>query len=583
MTKVLIIEDEELVRENLLELLDAEGFDVITAENGLVGSRLAQEQIPDLILCDVMMPEMDGYAVLEWLRQNPETATVPFIFLTAKAAKSDFRQGMELGADDYLTKPFTRAELLGAINSRLKKKALIQAHHHHQISQLEEKLKYVLYHDRLTDLPNRLSLRENFTRIVGNISTTSRNNHLLIVMCLAVDRFSRINETLGHSSGDSLQKIAAQRLLDCVNSDDLVAYLSTNRFAILLTSDRYESKEFYASEFARQILDRFSKSCTINNQEVFVTASIGISFYPQNSIELESLLGQANLAMDYAASQGGNQFQFYTPAFNIQSSDRLVLETDLRYALAREELIVYYQPRLSLKTGEIVGAEALVRWLHPKRGLISPSKFIPIAEESGEIFPIGEWVWRTACRQVASWNLIRAEPCQIAVNLSARQFGQIDLPNHLEDILLETGLNPRYLELELTESILVQNPLLAKQKMEAIKALGVQLAIDDFGTGYASLSYLQQFPFDILKIDRCFVHNLSDEAKNAAIAIAIVQMAHKLNFKVIAEGVETQAELDFLREHDCDEIQGYFLSHPLSAERFFRLFITEKSSNFYFD
>ncbi|MEC4984471.1 MAG: EAL domain-containing protein [Oscillatoria sp. PMC 1068.18] len=573
MTKVLIIEDEGLVRDNLLELLNAEGFEVIAAANGMLGLQLAKEQVPDLILCDVMMPEMDGYAVLELVRENSETATIPFVFLTAKAAKSDFRQGMELGADDYLTKPFTRAELLGAINSRLKKKALILARHHREISQLEEKLKYVLDHDYLTELPNRLSLREQFTRIVGTKSASLAKNQLLVVMCLAIDRFSRINETLGHSSGDLLQKIAAQRLLDCVNSDDVVACLSINKFAIMLTSDRHQNKELYASEVACKILTNFTKSCMINNQEVFVTASIGISFYPQNSIELENLLEQANLAMDAAASQGGNQFQFYTPGLNVQTSDRLVLETDLRYALEREEFLVYYQPRLNLKTGKIVGAEALVRWLHPERGLISPGKFIPIAEESGAISAIGEWVWRTACRQVATWNLTRSEPLQIAVNLSARQFAENDLHHRLLSILIETGLAPQYLELELTESILVQNPLLAKQKMEAIKALGAQLAIDDFGTGYASLSYLQQFPFDILKIDRCFVRNLSDEAKNAAIAIAIIQMAHKLNFKVIAEGAETQAEFDFLRENDCDEIQGYYLSCPLPTDQFCRIFI----------
>ena len=573
MVKILLIEDEELVRENVLELLDAEGFETCCADNGRVGINIAQQEVPDLILCDVMMPELDGYGVLEQVRQNPQTVTIPFIFLTAKAAKGDFRAGMELGADDYLTKPFTRAELLGAVGSQLRKKAAIAARYQSEINKTKQELEHKIRHDSLTGLPNRLSLRENFTDILNSRQKEGQTKSIMPIMCLCLDRFKIIKENLDSLYSELLLKEVAQRLTSCTYPPDTVAYLSENRYALILPTADSPS---LAAERGQEILHALSQPFQLNNQEVFISASIGISLYPNHGDGIEDLLICANRAMDYSSHNGGNQVQFDAPTLKVGTSDRLALETSLRYVLERDELQVYYQPRVCLKSGSIVGAEALVRWFNPERGMVSPGQFIPIAEESGLIVPISEWIYRTACEQLKIWQSKYAQDLVMAVNLSSRQFVEPNLREDLETILQQTQLDPKYLELELTEGMLVQNPPLAKQKLEALNLLGIKIAIDDFGTGYSSLSYLQQFPFEILKIDQCFVRNLTEDATNAAITIAIMQMAHSLNFRVIAEGVETEAELAFLRQHPCDEIQGYFFSPPLPAHKFEELLSTGK-------
>ena len=570
MNKILVIEDEQFVRENILELLDAEGFEVIGAENGRVGVDLAKVMLPDLILCDVMMPELDGYGVLTSLRQESVTASVPFIFLTAKVAKADFRQGMELGADDYLTKPFTRAELLGAIASRLKKRAAVQERHNTELKEAKEQLNYLIHNDSLTNLPNRLSLRERFKQVQP---TDSSDEQLITVLSVGLDRFNQINDNLGHAVGDLLIKAVADRLTACVETGDIVARLNADQFAIILPKSQ-QKKE--VGNIAQTILKNLSQIFTLPGQEVFITASIGIAVYPRDGIEIEQLLRNANTAMAKAKQQGGDQYEFYTAAYNIGSSERLALQTTLRHALEREELLVYYQPQVDLKTGQIIGAEALVRWQNPDRGLVSPDKFIPIAEETGLIIPIGEWVLHTACKQTKLWQTAGFPSLRVAVNLSSRQFSQIDLRKQLVQILMETGLDPKNIELELTESMLVQNTEVAIRRLNALKSLGVQIAIDDFGTGYSSLSYLQQFPFDILKIDRCFIRNITDNPNNAAITKAIIEMAKSLNLKLIAEGVETESELSFVCQQKCDTMQGYLFSRPLPAQEFEQLLTTGK-------
>jgi diguanylate cyclase (GGDEF)-like protein len=565
MKKILVIEDEEFVRENIVELLDAEGFEVIGAEDGRMGLNLAKAMVPDLILCDVMMPELDGYGVLTALRQDSILATVPFIFLTAKAAKADLRQGMELGADDYLTKPFTRAELLGAIISRLKKQAAVQERYHTELQQAKEQLEYLIHNDSLTNLPNRLSLRDRFKQVQPTDTDTEK---LVGVLCLSLDRFNQINDNLGHIVGDLLIKAVAERLTASVGREDTVARLSADQFAIIVATIEHKKE---VGNLAQTILEKLSETFALAGQEIFVTASIGIGLYPRDGAELEQLLNHANTAMAKAKQQGGDQYEFYTAAFNIGSSERLALQSSLRHALEREELQVYYQPLVNLKTGRIVGAEALVRWQHPERGLVSPDKFIPVAEETGLIMPIGEWVLHTACKQTKLWQTAGFSSLRVAINLSSRQFSQIDLRKQLVQILMETGLDPKYIELELTESMLVQNTEVAIRRLNALKALGVEIAIDDFGTGYSSLSYLQQFPFDILKIDRCFIRNITENANNTAITKAIIAMAKSLNLKLIAEGVETEAELSFVYQQQCDGMQGFLFSRPVPAQEFEQL------------
>ncbi|MFP4119993.1 MAG: EAL domain-containing protein [Coleofasciculus sp.] len=565
MKKILVIEDEELVRENILELLDAEGLAGIGATNGYNGIDLAKVEKPDLIICDVMMPGLDGYTVLKTLRQETTFATTPFIFLTAKAAKADFRQGMELGADDYLTKPFTRAELLGAIATRFKK----QQQYRSELEQAKDQLDYLMYHDSLTNLPNQLSLREQFKQIKLN-----HDQPLMTIMCVGLDRFNQINDDLGHSVGDRLLQAVAQRLVNGVTSEDYVARLGSGQFALILPTTPHKKDAVFV---AQTLLEQFSQTFAIDHQEIFVTASIGMALYPRDGRDIEQLLNQANKAMFQAKQQGGNCHQFYSIALSKGTSDRVALKTSLRYALERDELQVYYQPQLDLETGKIIGAEALLRWEHPERGLVSPIKFIPLAEETGLILPIGEWVLKTACQQTRHWQKVGYPNLRIAVNLSGRQFQQLDLRHRLVKIFTETGLRPEYLELELTESMLVENTDVAIRRLQALKALGVEIAIDDFGTGYSSLSYLQQFPFDTLKIDRCFIRNIQDNPSQAAITQAIIEMANTLNLKLVAEGVETEAELSFVVQHHCHAMQGYLFSKPLPAKAFESLLFSEKA------
>jgi len=408
MLKILVIEDDELIRETLLQLLESHSYRVIVAQNGRVGVQMALSEIPDLILCDVQMPEQDGYEVLGTLRQNSLAATIPFIFLTARDAKADFRQGMELGADDYLTKPFTKAELLGAIASRLSKRQTITQPLTVALQQAEARLK---------DL--------------ANDSTTT----------------------------------------------------------------------------------------------------------------------------------------------NAVSPEKLALEALLRRALAQGEFQVYYQPQVDIATGQIIGAEALVRWQNPDRGIISPAEFIPLAEDTGLIIPIGEWVLLSACAQTASWLAAGFSPFRISVNLSARQLSDPQLKARIVQILETTGLEPANLELEMTESAVVENATVAGTTLNELKALGIRIAVDDFGTGYATLGYLKQFAFDSLKIDQIFVRKANEDAQNAAITTAVILLGHSLNMTVVAEGVETEAELAFLKDQQCDIMQGYLFSRPEPAPIFESLLV----------
>ncbi len=596
MKKILVIEDEELVRNNIVEILDTVDFRVIGASNGGIGVQLAEEHLPDLILCDVMMPELDGYGVLAALRNNPVTATIPFIFLTAKGDKTDIRQGMNLGADDYLTKPFRRKELLGAIEARLiKHDALYQGYTRETsraaapVPDLARERPESLYSDHLTNLPNQLLVREQFEPLRDR---TQQEGGWICILLIGLDRFKRINKTLGHDFGDRLLREVAKRLSQCVRPGDILARLHTDQFAIVLasgseTGDRppvsnsgysssISSPKLIPEAIAQPILDCLIQPFYLENREIFITASIGMSIYPQDGEKVDQLMKNAGVAMSYAKQLGGNQYQSYTPTLQSESIDDLTLETSLRYAVERQELQLYYQPIVGLKNGRIVGAEALVRWHHPQRGMISPVKFIPLAEQTGLIAPIGEWVLQTACNQTKSWQTEGLPPVRVAVNLSFRQFNQVDLSERLVRILDESGLNPSYLELELTESILVQNVELTIAKLNELKSMGVKISLDDFGTGYSSLSYLQQFPFDLLKIDRCFVQDINTNTTNAALTKAIIQMAHSLNLKVIAEGVETSEELAVLYENQCDNIQGYFFSRPVKAEDFKRMLQEDK-------
>jgi diguanylate cyclase (GGDEF)-like protein len=562
MPKILVIEDERSIRLNLLKLLSAEGFETLGADNGNLGLQLAQSEQPDVIICDILMPNLDGYEVLKALQQDPNTATIPFIFLTAKADRTAWRQAMNLGADDYLTKPFTRTELLDAITSRLQRRASLIQRHTAKLQQAQAQLDYLRHYNHLTHLPNKLLLQERFNQFVNQPQT---RRHKIPLLAIGFEQLERIHTTLGPAMGDLLLQAVAERLQTCVSPLDTIAHLGAAQFAILLTTSHSRYKVAKIAEF---LLESFKSPFQIGIHEIFLTVHIGIAFLGRDGRDLDTLIKHASAAREDTKKLGKLPYQFYIASIGVKSQEELLLELELRQALERNEFQVYYQPKVNLRTKEIEGAEALVRWYHPERGLISPAEFIPLAEKTGFIIPLGEWILRTACAQTQAWQAAGLPPIRVAVNLSGHQFSQPHLGRLIVDILKETGLDPKYLELELTESTVMHNPESAIATLTELKALGIQISIDDFGTGYSSLSYLRQLPFDILKIDRSFVCKLTQDAKNAAITKAILQMAQSLDLKVVAEGVETEAELAFFSGHQCDEIQGYWFSPPLSTTAF---------------
>jgi len=434
-------------------------------------------------------------------------------------------------------------------------------------------LEYLAYHDELTGLPNRTLLLD---RLKQSLHYASRSGRLVAVALLNIDRFKSIVDTLGHTSGDQLLCAIAKHLEQAVREGDTVARMGGDEFAILLTDIADEDD---VRLVANKILRHLSKPFEIDARKIIPTASLGISLYPRDSDDVENLLRHADLALGRAKKGGGNLVAFYSPAMNLRAQYTLELETGLRQALSKQEFRLHYQPKVSLKNGRIMGCEALIRWDHPQRGMVPPAEFIPLAEETGLIVPIGDWVMREACRQNKAWQDAGLPAQRIAVNLSARQFHKNGLATRIRKVLMEAGLQPHLLELELTESMLMGDPDQAVSIMAELKQLGVHLSLDDFGTGYSSLAYLSRFPIDCLKIDRSFINNITTDPDAAMIANSIIDLAHRMRLKVVAEGVETEAQLGYLKQNSCDEIQGFYFSEPVSGKTFAALLHEGKSLN----
>jgi diguanylate cyclase (GGDEF)-like protein/PAS domain S-box-containing protein len=425
----------------------------------------------------------------------------------------------------------------------------------------QEQMEYQAYHDALTGLPNRLLFRD---RIDIALAHAKRHHTAAAVMFLDLDQFKLVNDSLGHTVGDALLQEVAARLVLSIRADDTVARMGGDEFTVLLT----DVKDPGASSIvAQKLLDSISQPMVIEGHELYVTTSIGIARSPEDGTDAETLLKRADGAMYRAKEAGRNNFQFATTSSQETVSERLVIERSLHHAFEREEFVVHYQPMTNLLTGSVVGAEALIRWNHPERGLMSPDDFIPIAEESGLILPIGEWVLRTAVKQMKGWHAEHG-PLRVAVNLSARQFQQRDLTAMIERILTENDYPPELLDIEITESTAMQNADVSLAVMKRLKQMGVRISIDDFGTGYSSLSYLKRFPIDTVKIDQNFVRDLSDASNDGAIITAVISMARALNLRVVAEGVETEAQLAFLRRENCEVVQGFLHSRPVPAAEF---------------
>jgi diguanylate cyclase (GGDEF)-like protein/PAS domain S-box-containing protein len=422
----------------------------------------------------------------------------------------------------------------------------------------ERRIEHLAHHDFLTDLPNRSLLRD---RLDVALAQARRDGQLVAALFIDLDRLKVVNDTLGHAAGDRMLREAAARLAGCTREGDTVARLGGDEFMVVLPNlDDARG----AAVAAQKIRESLAQVTELNGQEVFVSASIGVSLFPADAADAETLIRNADAAMYSAKRHGGDNYQFYTADLNVQVQERLAIEQGLRVARERNEFSLVYQPKIDLESGRMIGVEALLRWQHPSVGLISPGRFIPLAEETGLIIPIGEWVLRTACEQIRAWRDAGIE-LPVAVNLSACQFRQRNLAHTIHRILSETGVPPKCLELEITESDVMENAEIAIATLDELKARGVSISVDDFGTGYSSLSYLKRFPLDVLKIDRSFVRDIAVDSDDAAIVEAIIALARSLEIKVVAEGVETEDQMAFLNRAGCDYAQGYLFSQPVES------------------
>jgi len=425
---------------------------------------------------------------------------------------------------------------------------------------MAQQMTYQATHDVLTELPNRILLQ---MQLQGAIERAERSGLLLVLLFVDLDRFKSVNDGLGHTAGDALLKAVGVRLKESSRKIDMVARFGGDEFIIVLENIQHET---LATLIASKVRKALEQPYMIEGRECFITASIGISLYPKDGQDAEALLKNADAAMYQAKENGRNNAQHYSQEMNIHCRKRLLLEHELRHAMERNQLVLHYQPQVDLKTGKVLGVEALLRWRHPHLGLIAPAEFIALAEETGLIIPIGQWVIQTATAQAKAWQSEGLPSLRVAVNLSPRQFMEQRVTDMIADILESSGLDPCYLELEITENLIMKDMDNAIATLQALKSMGVQLAIDDFGTGHSSLSYLKRFPIDRLKIDQSFVRDINTNPNDAAITLAIIAMAHSMKLKVIAEGVETEEQLNYLKSRSCDEIQGFYFSHPLPAD-----------------
>lgn len=565
---VIIIDDDPLIRLVVSKTLQAAGLITLEAVSGEEGLKLFKEKKADAILLDVMMPSgMDGYGVCTELRNLPEGRHVPILMMTGLEDLESINRAYEVGATDFITKPINIPLLSHRVRYMLKGSYTTQ-----QLLQSEQRLHHMAYFDDLTELPNRHFFQENLQQM---IALAQRKKLKLGVLFLDLDGFKRINDTLGHHLGDLVLQATSERLRKSIRLSDAFAQTGMSQHSISLA--RLGGDEFTAllslierNEDAAIVAERIrinlAQPLTFGEHELTTTTSIGIAIYPDDGETAEDLLKNADLAMYYAKRSGGNMYCYFSSYMMEMAMRKLTMENYLRKAIERKEFNLFYQPQLDIDEGSFNGLEVLLRWDNKELGSISPAEFIPLAEETGLIIHIGEWVLRQACSQAYTWCNQGIHLNRIAVNVSAVQLLHRGFPALVGTILAETGLDPSLLELELTESALINDVDLVIEILEQLKLVGVQLAIDDFGTGYSSLSRLMNFPIDRLKIDQAFVRNLEQNSDNGAIAAAIIAMAGSMNMKVTAEGVETDVQFDFLKNKCCNEVQGYFLSKPLPVD-----------------
>lgn len=556
---VLIVDDDRSTRSALRAALQRSGFVVTEAADGSEVEAEVQRMRPDVILMDALMPTMDGFTACARLQESPEWRQIPILMITALEDSASIERAFAAGASDYIPKPIH----LAVVNQRVRR--LVDA------TRAERHVRHLAYNDSLTGLPNRTLFNDHLGRCIERAQPMAKS---LALLYLDLDRFKFVNDTLGHEIGDKLLKSVSERIRGCVRASDCVARLGGDEFAIVI--DDLPNVNV-ASGTAQKICHAVTAPFEIDGHDIVVSASIGIAIFPVNGADSSTLLRHADTAM-YRAKKKSSGFQFFEENMEASASEHLRFEGALRRALERNEIVVYFQPIANATDCRIVGMEALARWSHPSRGLVSPLEFIPMAEETGLIIPIGEAVLRAACLQLKKWHATGSTALYVTVNLSGLQLQQVNFIDTLRSALRDTGVDPRHLTLEITESMLMTHAEETLLLLRAIKATGVELAIDDFGTGYSSLAYLKRFPVDVLKIDRAFIRDMANNVDDASIVSGIISLAHNLRLKVVAEGVETEEQRRFLAELKCDCIQGYLLSEPLPSDAFEARFLVENHS-----
>ncbi|CAK0781764.1 diguanylate cyclase [Gammaproteobacteria bacterium] len=559
--RILIVDDTPENLTVLTRMLRDEGYEVLWALNGRRALQLAERTPIDLVFLDIRMPEMDGYEVCRRFKEDPRLKRIPIIFISA-ATDTDVKiKAFTSGGVDFISKPIETEEVLARTRTHLMLRAL-EKELERRLLQKEQEVVYLSYHDTVTGLPNRLFL---LNQLELALDITNRNHYPLALLLLDIDQFKVINDSLGHEVGDALLIAIAKRLQHTVRHGELIARLGGDEFVIVL---REFAEVAEVARRAKELLHSLQEPLMLNSHPLRVTASIGISIFPEDSRSANTLLRNADLAMYRAKGEGRNTYRFFDQAMNRQAMKRLELEANLRQAITNQEFILYFQPKVTLSDRTIIGAEALIRWQHPRQGLISPVDFIPLAEETGLIIPIGAWVLREACAQTQRWHDAGFSNLSIAVNLSARQFFQPDLIAQIEEVLRDTGLTPTALEIELTESTVMANPENAITILRHFRELGIKISVDDFGTGYSSLNYLKKLPITCLKIDRSFISDLVTDTDDAAIVKTIIALARVLSMEVVAEGIDAEPQVAILNGYDCQIGQGYLFSQPLPADEF---------------
>ncbi|WP_220485916.1 EAL domain-containing protein [Psychromonas sp. SR45-3] len=566
---IMMVDDEPILMEILQSFLEDEGYQnfINIEDSTLAMERLKLDQ-PDILLLDLKMPIVNGFDILKEVRAHDLLKRIPVIVLTSASDAATKLKALELGATDFLAKPVDASEL----GLRLRNTLTVKAY--------QDQL---AFYDTLTGLPNRARFMD---RLDWALMNAIRYKHSVAVMNLSVDRFKEINDTLGPKSGDLLLQQVADRLSGAVRFSDVISHtgrddlwqnmarISGDEFTLLLPGGSVAEDAAY---IAKRLLEVMKDVFFINGHDIFVTASIGIAVYPNDAETADTLMKNTSAATEYAKHKGRDNYQFYSKDINNKAKERLLIESELRRAIEKEEFVVHYQPKINTQTALVTGMEALVRWQHPVKGLLSPFYFIEIAEKSGLIPAIGEWVIHEACRQNKEWQDQGLGHFTISVNVSPQQFNAKHIEKTME-AAISSGMDMQYLIIEITEGMLMGDEERAIEVMKEIRKQGPLLSIDDFGTGYSSLSYLKRFPLNELKVDRAFIIDVPEKRDDCAIVRAIVAMAHSLELSVVAEGIENSEQLEFLKGIGCDVIQGFYFSKPLPADEFEQYVLTKNKS-----